>query len=160
MNNNVIGVHKAGGKLNNNWNLGTFMKGPIEVFNKNFSDNKEIKTNVLKINKEILNIQTDIKIKENKNEEKKDENGEIGNNFNKNNSKEENQNILKKEDKSENKTNNQLNNNNNISIIDKDENLNIDNENQDKEIDEITIIYNKKSIKLKDDDSLISLSSD
>ena len=68
---------------------------------------------------------------------------------------------MKKEDKSENKTNNQLNNNNNLIIIDKDENLNINNnENQDNEIDKITIIYNKKAINSKKDDSFISLSSD
>ena len=141
-NNNVIGVHKAGGKNGNNWNLGTFLKGPIEAFYKKFAEKQDIKIEQPSINyiekqqkkdlnnKDILNIQNysknDKELKDKKKQEKKEEN--VQNNQGK-------QNDLIKD------------NNVNQNLINKEE------------IDEITIIYKKVDINSKSE-SDISFSSE
>ena len=52
----VIGIHKGASKRGRNWNLGTFLKGPIEEFNKNINNNKNIIINKINEKSHIKEI--------------------------------------------------------------------------------------------------------
>ena len=66
-NNKVIGIHKGAAKNNQNWNLGTFLKGPLELFKKeklNYQINNKINynlnNNIKEVNKEQGNLNKNI----------------------------------------------------------------------------------------------------
>ena len=131
----VIGIHKGSNNKNKNWNLGTFLKEPIEEFRKKFinkiNDNNN-DNDIIQINKEEYNK---IKNKLKKLEQSDNvDNNNFNNNKNKDkndiNNKEINDNIsyiINNNQKINNNEEKHLNQNNNKKIKNENNNLDIKN---------------------------------